>query len=72
MIGPVGRLWALTSWGFYSSLTCGSRSFVGEAFTSARQRFGLKRKDGARAMNYHGSDAKGLSWSIRDLHKEMF
>ena len=45
----------------------GSKEFVNEAFANARQRFGPKRKDGARAMRGSGSGAKGLLWSMRDL-----
>jgi putative transposase len=45
----------------------GSKEFVNEAFSNARERFGAKRKDGARAMKGSGSGAKGLLWSARDL-----
>ena len=34
-----------------------------------RERFGPKRKDGARTMRGSGSGAKGLLWSLRDLKK---
>ena len=54
---------------FTDGAVIGSRSFVDEAFASARERFGAKRKDGARTMRGSGSGAKGLLWSIRDLHK---
>ncbi len=37
------------------------------AFANARERFGPKRKDGARTMRGKGSGAKGLLWSARDL-----
>jgi hypothetical protein len=40
---------------------------VNEAFASARERFGTKRKDGARTMKGRGRGAKGLLWSMRDL-----
>ena len=56
---------------FTDGAVIGSRSFVDEAFASARERFGAKRKDGARTMRGSGSGAKGLLWSIRDLHKGM-
>jgi putative transposase len=45
----------------------GSKEFVNEAFANARERFGAKRKDGARVMRGSGSGGKGLIWSIRDL-----
>ena len=54
---------------FTDGAVIGSKEFVNEAFASARERFGAKRKDGARTMRGSGSGAKGLLWSIRDLHK---
>ena len=52
---------------FTDGAVIGSKEFVNEAFAGARERFGPKRKDGARAMRGSGSAAKGLLWSIRDL-----
>jgi REP element-mobilizing transposase RayT len=52
---------------FTDGAVIGSREFVNEAFTSARERFGPRRKDGARTMKGSGSGAKGLLWSMRDL-----
>jgi REP element-mobilizing transposase RayT len=52
---------------FTDGAVIGSKSFVNEAFENARERFGAKRKDGARAMKGSGSDAKGVLWSVRDL-----
>jgi len=52
---------------FTDGAVIGSKEFVNEAFVSARERFGPKRKDGARAMRGSGSGAKGLLWSMRDL-----
>jgi putative transposase len=52
---------------FTDGAVIGSKEFVNEAFASARERFGAKRKDGARTMRGSGRDAKGLLWSIRDL-----
>jgi hypothetical protein len=52
---------------FTDGAVIGSREFVNEAFASARERFGAKRKNGARAMRGSGRDAKGLLWSVRDL-----
>jgi REP element-mobilizing transposase RayT len=52
---------------FTDGAVIGSKDFVNEAFANARERFGAKRKDGARAMRGSGSAAKGLLWSLRDL-----
>jgi hypothetical protein len=52
---------------FTDGAVIGSREFVNEAFASARERFGAKRKNGARAMRGSGRVAKGLLWSIRNL-----
>jgi hypothetical protein len=45
----------------------GSREFVNEAFTRARERFEPKRKDGVWSMKGSGSGAKGFLWSLRHL-----
>ena len=52
---------------FTDGAVIGSKEFVNEAFASARERFGARRKDGARAMRGSGSAARGLLWSVRDL-----
>jgi hypothetical protein len=52
---------------FTDGVVIGSKEFVNEAFASARERFGVKRKDGARTMKGSGSGAKGVLWSLRDL-----
>ncbi len=52
---------------FTDGAVIGSREFVNEVFTRARDRFGTKRIDGARAMKGNGRGAKGLLWSARDL-----
>ena len=52
---------------FTDGAVIGSKEFVNEAFANARERFGPKRKDGARTMRGSGSGAKGLLWSMRDL-----
>jgi REP element-mobilizing transposase RayT len=52
---------------FTDGAVIGSKEFVHEAFANARERFGPKRKDGARAMRGSGRDAKGQLWSLRDL-----
>jgi REP element-mobilizing transposase RayT len=52
---------------FTDGAVIGSRAFVNEAFTNARERFGAKRKDGARRMRGSGKPAAGVLWSLRDL-----
>jgi hypothetical protein len=52
---------------FTDGAVIGSKEFVNEAFANARERFGPKRKDGARTMRGSGSGAKGQLWSMRDL-----
>jgi REP element-mobilizing transposase RayT len=54
---------------FTDGAVIGSREFVNEAFARARERFGAKRKDGARALRGSGSAARGVIWSLRDLRK---
>jgi hypothetical protein len=52
---------------FTDGAVIGSKEFVNEAFASARERFGARRRDGARVMRGSGSGAKGLLWTARDL-----
>lgn len=52
---------------FTSGAVVGSKIFVNEVFSQARERFGARRKDGARAMKGEAKAAKGLLWSMRDL-----
>jgi putative transposase len=54
---------------FTDSAVIGSKEFVNEAFTNARERFGPKRKDGARKLKGEGAAAGGKLWSLRDLRK---
>jgi hypothetical protein len=56
---------------FTDGAVIGSKEFVNEAFANARERFGPKRKDGARAMRGSGSGAKGQLWSMRDLRVRL-
>jgi hypothetical protein len=55
---------------FTDGAVIGSREFVNAAFASARERFGPRRKDGARALRGGASAAKGVLWSARDLRVE--
>jgi putative transposase len=54
---------------FTDGAVIGSKEFVNEAFASARDRFGPKRKDGARTLKGGGAAARGFLWSLRDLRK---
>jgi putative transposase len=54
---------------FTDGLVIGSRAFVNDAFAGSRERFGTKRKDGARKMRGSGAAAADLLWSLRDLRK---
>ena len=54
---------------FTDGAVIGSKDFVNEAFASARDRFGPKRKDGARKLKGDATPANGVLWSLRDLRK---
>jgi putative transposase len=54
---------------FTDGAVIGSRGFVDEVFCRARERFGPKRKDGARRLRGAGAPAGGDLWSLRDLQK---
>jgi putative transposase len=54
---------------FTDGAVIGSKEFVNEAFASAKERFGPKRKDGARKMKGDAAAANGALWSLRDLRK---
>jgi REP element-mobilizing transposase RayT len=52
---------------FTDGAVIGSKAFVNEVFSEARERFTRKRKDGARRMRGNGAPAAGVLWSVRDL-----
>lgn len=55
---------------FSDGAVIGSRAFVDEVFARCRDRFGEKRKDGARRLRGSGAlAAAGRLWSVRDLQK---
>ena len=56
---------------FTDGAVIGSKAFVNEAFAAARERFGAKRRDGARRMRGNAAAAAGILWSVRDLKKEI-
>jgi putative transposase len=54
---------------FTDGVVLGSRSFVNEAFLHGRDRFGPRRKDGARKLRGSASALAGAVWNMRDLRK---
>jgi len=69
-IGMAGMLHCRVRY-FTDGAVIGSREFVNEAFAGARERFGPKRKDGARRMRGNANAAAGVLWSMRDLRVEI-
>ena len=66
---PLGKMLRHRVRHFTDGAVIGSRIFVNEAFAAARERFGPKRKDGARKMRGSAAAAAGLLWSARDLKR---
>jgi putative transposase len=56
---------------FTDGAVIGSRAFVDRVFKESRERFGPKRKTGARKLRGSASAAAGIIWSARDLRKEI-
>jgi hypothetical protein len=56
---------------FTGGAVIGGRDFVNGALASARERFGPKRNDGARALKGSGKGPRGGLWSVWDLRKEI-
>jgi hypothetical protein len=54
---------------FTDGVVIGSRSFVNEAFEQGRERFGPRRKDGARRLRGPAAALAGSVWNLRDLRK---
>lgn len=52
---------------FTDGAVIGSRAFVNDAFVRSRERFGSRRKDGARKLRGNGKAASEMLWSVRDL-----
>ena len=66
---PFGKVLRCRVRYFTDGAVIGSRNFVDEAFISARERFGSKRKSGARKLKGDAAPANGVLWSLRDLKK---
>jgi putative transposase len=56
---------------FTDGAVLGSRAFVDGLFEQCRDRFGPKRKSGARKLRGAATGAAGLLWSARDLRKGL-
>jgi hypothetical protein len=55
---------------FSDGAVLGSREFVDGVFRACRERFGEKRKSGARKLRGSAAAAAaGALWSVRDLKK---
>ncbi|MCX6876564.1 MAG: transposase, partial [Verrucomicrobia bacterium] len=54
---------------FSDGAVLGSREFVDGVFRACRERFGAKRKSGARKLRGSAVAAAGTLWSVRDLQK---
>jgi REP element-mobilizing transposase RayT len=65
----LGRLLGCRVRYFTDGAVLGSRGFVNEVFRASRDRFGERRRDGARKMRGSGAGAAGWLWSARDLKK---
>jgi putative transposase len=66
---PLGKMLRCRVRYFTEGAVIGSRGFVDEAFSSARERFGLRRKSGARKLRGDSRPAAGVIWSLRELKK---
>ena len=55
---------------FSAGAVIGSRECVDSCFELARERFGPKRKTGARRLRGDAAQAAGIIWSMRDLHQD--
>ena len=66
---PLGKLLRYRVRYFTDGAVIGSRSFVDEAFAKSRERFGSKRKSGARRMKGAAAPASGILWTLRELRK---
>ena len=56
---------------FTDGAVLGSRAFVDGVFARCRERFGPRRKSGARRMRGHAAAAGDLIWSMRDLRADI-
>jgi hypothetical protein len=57
---------------FTDGAVVGSRVFVDGLFEQCRDRFGAKRKNGARKMRGKAAGAAGVLWTCRDLRRDVW
>jgi hypothetical protein len=65
----LGKMLRLRVRYFSDGAVIGSRNFVDEVFRRSRDRFGPKRRNGARKLRGCGTSAAIPLWSARDLRK---
>ncbi len=65
----LGKMLRLKVRYFSDGAVIGSREFVDNFFEQCRERFGPKRKSGARKMRGNAAAAEGTLWSVRDLRQ---
>jgi putative transposase len=68
---PLGKMLRYRIRYFTDGAIIGSRNFINETFDQARERFGPKRKTGARKLRGKAAPASAILWSLRDLQKDM-
>ena len=67
----IGRMLRCRVRYFSDGAVIGSRAFVDDVFGRCRERFGEKRKSGARKLRGSAAAAAGALWSVRDLKKRI-
>ena len=67
----IGRMLRCRVRYFTDGAVLGSREFVDGVFRACRDRFGAKRKSGARKLRGSGTPAAGALWSARDLRRDI-
>ena len=65
----IGRMLRCRVRYFTDGAVLGSREFVDGVFRACRNRFGEKRKSGARKLRGSAAAAAGALWSVRDLQR---
>ena len=65
----IGRMLRCRVRYFSDGAVIGSREFVDGVFRACRNRFGEKRKSGARKLRGSAAAAAGALWSVRDLQR---
>jgi len=66
---PYGKMLRCRLRYFTDGAVIGTKEFVDATFQAARERFGSRRKDGARKLRGVATPAAGIIWTLRDLRK---